>query len=1813
MNIWTATICCAFLLLWYGIDLPLKVIMDPMDWVLSIFVAIIFYYVVPRLLGIVISFLLFRAIMSEFRVSVGSLGLFQFNNVHVQQRYKSNIGISVEINVSKFALLLWCMMITTITPRRKYLAVIVSGARVLLKTEELGGQKADEFIERVSDTESPDVKPRVFSSQPGMMAYLLPLLAKLIVYALASWVEVIILDSRVDLELQKTTLSLVMKEFTLSMTKDAHPKAGHELNMDLQGLVLEIMGNSSQQFLRGQKSIGRNIRTNTDLSPVAPEVPVLEFPYGERSTRSNILVRSLGLKLNISLSLLPAKLCAHALFLKCGLISAAFDCQSIIETAAHFQHFLAMRNGVESASDFGRRLSTNIPGTDRNRQISMLRPEQGAIESASHARLDTSDRKRRITAVNTTLRRSEYFASTDWNNDSLSTNSSIDPATRRIRTSTLQKSLPSNGKRVLVGSDEFLSSSATRDPVHSLDKLSMFVPEESEIIFHGIRLSLLTSSNTDRAVDFYVAPIELNIVRPPLPDVKQIVASLNLCQEVSLKEEPDCELYELSGIEVKAEIGWNLNNSKIRPTFGGADAAITWARVHFGVQSLRLKLNTTRVSFISDLSELASKMNRLQPIRNTYLSEQKRARSQAASLSAESKKLELSRIFMSALLNKAEASITCKESDTSDGLDIVVGTSNVSIDANGSVPQTTAAASMRSFRPTLSRKQNMSFDIGFRMNSWHIESHLTADGAYDSFKLLDIDSCSVYVKLENMKLSQEEALTGEIVGLKLWFEAKSLQHLILVAISARNEGNLINRRSESQMNSSNPFPIKFHFQNCTLHFESTLQDSRSGREKDLRFLFLVDISKGKLERMHRQSSLDFDLETSLPEQVPVLSVLYKEFTGPYALQSKVYNLECKNVTPECCRSGHIEHTLLRIYSVKFKQMPKRPIAIEHIVSIGDESEDDSGIGEDVDIGDNAVQSHKQSRYKPYDPAASSGQMKLQQKGKDQMVDGMVEVNVTGLRIDWHPFVQFSMLHYIFPFITLLNKYKQETDKQESASDAISTGESHQRDATTPMRLCLEDSCLVFSCGERSVIGLEVRTLNILKIESEPQRVDSLIKNAESGLKGNLRGVSIHRVHDDGNAAGNSFHRVVSKFAYLPLGHAESADDSLKSRYSLLSESLRTDKFLVLGEFNISLAFLSDSPNRISATIQFVNLNIIIPWSANLSTHGRREGFQGRWNGTRLRGREGVAYWTDLGIMGSEAILTVKMFQLYIMPWIRGPNVAATVTDFPAFLAHVQLEITEFRVQLEDDPWEKWVGTIFRLRVDEINQQSEQRKRLVALLGSNSNDFVPETLEQTIEHELQRLDATLWKQRVRAFKMSPAFRNAPPLFDVCFRSISCGFTPRPASYLIDHLIALDGSGLPANKAAWPQLDTLLGGDLREGLITAISVRVRDHCEPVFQVSRLHFCPDGPDGPAPGVVAAMEEICPESHMTTLKMCLHPALAPALIPRSFGSTKIWGRLDVVANEPRITVGPSVLPAVSIISNTISGVAPPGDDPSPSLSSWDKLRLLVHGLFSVKMDKACIRLLSDRDPHTASECLQLRGEGLMVTNKNDPRAAPPPLAPGGGQLWRLRIGCERMQCEIESEREEMTSAMLLQRPLFKAVRLETTITMHWKCRGPAAAHHYVQMLAAEQRDSASASLYNSRTFEASHSHILSNPKRRSSGSPRCGDGFEDADEIPAREVPRPETNCEIDSGFDTYRRFRSSALAMTVRMSATQTHTVLHVKTMRWISDFMDAVEQEADPVRRYVGSVDKARKRRKTLVPRSSLSLHTKAVQVPENIYN
>ena len=522
-HFWTALLCCAYLLARHGSDLPLKIIQNPMDWLTSIATGVILYYVVPRLLGLIISILLFRAVLSGFRLSVGSLGLFQLNDVSVVLRQKLNLGLSIEVHVSKISLSLWCMMISTVTARKKYLSIMISGAKVQVKVDENQGLPLHEnssIPASTSGAENSSIKSRVFGPQTGFLSYLFPPLIKLIVYVLASWVEFIILDSGISLRSQNVVLRFDLMEFTFSMTKDGISSAGHDFNLDLQRLLLTLALDSAEEEITRWQDQAKELspsKTKIDeffrsasadrmkLKEVQDQKSTTQNPNIFPSARLNgplchhqccvdLQLESVCLKVNVLLSLLPAKLAAQTLFLRCGLLSGKFDCGPAIQVAellrSAFAQGQAQRSSFDSALDF-------VP---RRKSSTFLRPEHSMAglsrRESTNSGLGMSERHRpsqTSRAGNNSqppITWENSLSGPDWGRPSFSAESSSRGLRNTFGYLFKQQGISSERQTPATKEKDPLINA---DPYSLIDKFSQFLPEDSEIVLDGTNISFQIS------------------------------------------------------------------------------------------------------------------------------------------------------------------------------------------------------------------------------------------------------------------------------------------------------------------------------------------------------------------------------------------------------------------------------------------------------------------------------------------------------------------------------------------------------------------------------------------------------------------------------------------------------------------------------------------------------------------------------------------------------------------------------------------------------------------------------------------------------------------------------------------------------------------------------------------------------------------------------------------------------------------------------------------------------------------------------------------------------------------------------------------------------------------------------------------------------------------------------------------------------------------------------------------------------------------------------------------------------------------------
>lgn len=210
---------------------------------------------------------------------------------------------------------------------------------------------------------------------------------------------------------------------------------------------------------------------------------------------------------------------------------------------------------------------------------------------------------------------------------------------------------------------------------------------------------------------------------------------------------------------------------------------------------------------------------------------------------------------------------------------------------------------------------------------------------------------------------------------------------------------------------------------------------------------------------------------------------------------------------------------------------------------------------------------------------------------------------------------------------------------------------------------------------------------------------------------------------------------------------------------------------------------------------------------------------------------------------------------------------------------------------------------------------------------------------------------------------------------------------------------------------------MGGEMSNVKAEGLSMHLRDYVEPLFVIAQVRVAclQDAPQADTKdqghGGVAAhedtdwlprgcllmSEEHLPHGHhslMLPVVQELHPAAPGVVLMRSPAGSKIWAHLDVVLDQAVVCQAPSLGPAINIVSMVVAGLSPPTSETvggaAPTMMSWDKARLMMHGKVRLHMQDARLRLLGGSSPYSNAECLQLDGKSVKMFYKTkDPSAS--------------------------------------------------------------------------------------------------------------------------------------------------------------------------------------------------------------------------------
>jgi hypothetical protein len=96
--------------------------------------------------------------------------------------------------------------------------------------------------------------------------------------------------------------------------------------------------------------------------------------------------------------------------------------------------------------------------------------------------------------------------------------------------------------------------------------------------------------------------------------------------------------------------------------------------------------------------------------------------------------------------------------------------------------------------------------------------------------------------------------------------------------------------------------------------------------------------------------------------------------------------------------------------------------------------------------------------------------------------------------------------------------------------------------------------------------------------------------------------------------------------------------------------------------------------------------------------------------------------------------------------------------------------------------------------------------------------------------------------------------------------------------------------------------------------------------------------------------------------------------------------------------------------------------------------------------------------------ECFQLRGQPITIAydiahdTKEGKQDAAVDAVVDAAKYGRVHIDSQMVEWSVMSTSKEMASFMLLKKPLFMAMSMNMSISLHWKCQANSFAHHITQ-----------------------------------------------------------------------------------------------------------------------------------------------------------
>ncbi|XP_074027559.1 bridge-like lipid transfer protein family member hobbit isoform X2 [Leptinotarsa decemlineata] len=318
------------------------------------------------------------------------------------------------------------------------------------------------------------------------------------------------------------------------------------------------------------------------------------------------------------------------------------------------------------------------------------------------------------------------------------------------------------------------------------------------------------------------------------------------------------------------------------------------------------------------------------------------------------------------------------------------------------------------------------------------------------------------------------------------------------------------------------------------------------------------------------------------------------------------------------------------------------------------------------------------------------------------------------------------------------------------------------------------------------------------------------------------------------------------------------------------------------------------------------------------------------------------------------------------------NIKKDKTSQQSLPGDLLINVKEFLFEMSDDPFEVKLRDNFELLEDEYNESLKRQKMLRDKIGDllKTHLHMPAGKVEELYATLKKKNAEIYVQRSKLmYKASP---QRTRLFAWSMANLELLILADPSIHgpekVINVMREIDSA------SPWPEEPmefSTLWCRVISFRCAEWKFQLRDFPQPLMHIKKCYIC---------GQLVGAEQVAPKRAIRTVEVHLGEPFEPVVIERGMLPLKFYHDFNCEVEYFSYAFGPCWEPVIAQCNLSFNQISAPSRDPSPVLTFWDKMRLLLHGRLTMVVEQLTVLLHASLDPYNTTEEMALTWEKVIM-----------------------------------------------------------------------------------------------------------------------------------------------------------------------------------------------------------------------------------------